>query len=369
MRYQLRRLGRDGALRSAAMLRERLQRSDPDIERARGVLARLALPARWRCLGPSDPMHPPEGDLEAWSSFGYHDALRGWPPRVGAQTLAPWSLAYAEAYSLAAALLLGLITMSKHPNLATALVAAAKAMPTLARDGKNVHGGYTYATADAVAETIRSALAEQGLVATLIGSKVLPPCMPMPEGSIGRQWYVGDVEIRWLLLHESGERLEGCASGAVVVAGQRPHDKAIGAAITYAWGQALRGMVCADREGEHSVDGRHDDGGEAPRARGRKAERKGGTERKGGGLDGLRRAVDERVHDLAQLRGVEPLGAWLAIVDEASLPADRFRSVGPSTLTFAELPQLNDAAKRLIEQERLIDAAVSGSAEVEGEPA
>jgi hypothetical protein len=146
------------------------------------------------------------------------------------------------------------------PALAKAIVAAQAAGESLRRDSTGDKGKYT--TADEIAFVARKVLTEHG--AAWVRLDVSLESRALAESDIGKQSYVGDVVERWAIVHEGGGVLLGSSRMPVITSMGRPHDKAVGASLTYDVGGALRGALCMDREDKNAIDRRADEGpGEA----------------------------------------------------------------------------------------------------------
>lgn len=141
------------------------------------------------------------------------------------------------------------------PELAKAIVASQKAAEVLERDGKGDKGKYT--TGDAVAAEARRVLNLHGAAWMLLDA--YPVSAGLGSADIGQQSYVGDIVQQWVIVHESGAMLEGGGRMPVVVSKGRPHDKAVGASLTYGVGVCLRGAMCFVREDKNAIDKRVDD--------------------------------------------------------------------------------------------------------------
>lgn len=148
-----------------------------------------------------------------------------------------------------------LTIMRVPPELARALVAAQKAVASVERDGSGQNGAY--ASADAIARVAREALTQHGAAWMRVGVEFAPP--GLADCDIGNQAYIGDLCERWVIVHESGSALVGSSRMPIIASKGRPHDKAVGASLTYDVGHAVRGAMCLDREDKkHAVDKRED---------------------------------------------------------------------------------------------------------------
>jgi hypothetical protein len=141
------------------------------------------------------------------------------------------------------------------PELAKAIVEAQRAADVLIRDGLGDKGKYT--TGDAIAAETRRVLNLHGAAWVLLDATLQAPSLAVSD--IGQQHYVGDIVERWAFIHESGAMLSGGGCMPVVTSRGRPHDKAVGASLTYGVGQCLRGALNLVREDKNAIDKRKDD--------------------------------------------------------------------------------------------------------------
>jgi len=143
------------------------------------------------------------------------------------------------------------------PELAAGIVAAQQAVRAVIKNGHNSQLGKSYATADDIAAAAKRALNEHGVAFVRIGVELVPPALK--QFDLGAQGYAGDAIDRWILVHESGNGIEGAQSLPVIVSKGRPHEKAVSATLTYGFGVALRGLLCMEREERgNAVDDRSD---------------------------------------------------------------------------------------------------------------
>jgi hypothetical protein len=146
-------------------------------------------------------------------------------------------------------------TETLSPELAKAIVAAQRACELLERDGVGDKGKYT--TGDAVSAEARRVLNLHGAAWLMIDVELEKPGLEVSD--IGQQAYVGDVREVWMIVHENGAALVGEGRMPVVTSRGRPHDKAVGASLTYGAGQILRGALNLVREDKNAIDKRADD--------------------------------------------------------------------------------------------------------------
>jgi hypothetical protein len=137
--------------------------------------------------------------------------------------------------------------MTDTKNLASALLAAQKALPSVGKDSKNSFHHYAYVSAEAMIGACRDALHGAGLTVRRAGWKF----DGTPEGGIVNSTFVlthgptGESvsdEIAWICVPEKG----------------RPIDKAMAGALTSSLGYYLRDLLLVPREDESEMDRRDD---------------------------------------------------------------------------------------------------------------
>jgi hypothetical protein len=137
--------------------------------------------------------------------------------------------------------------MTDTKNLASALLAAQKALPSVGKDAKNSFHHYSYVSAEAMISACRDALHGAGLTVRRAGWKF----DGSPEGGIVNSTFVlthgptGESvsdEIAWICVPEKG----------------RPIDKAMAGALTSSLGYYLRDLLLVPREDESEMDRRDD---------------------------------------------------------------------------------------------------------------
>ena len=137
--------------------------------------------------------------------------------------------------------------MNKNETLASALLAAQKALPSVGKDAKNSFHHYSYVSAEAMIGACREALHGAGLTVRRAGWKF----DGTPEGGIVNSTFVlshgptGESvsdEIAWICVPEKG----------------RPIDKAMAGALTSSLGYYLRDLLLVPREDESEMDRRDD---------------------------------------------------------------------------------------------------------------
>lgn len=137
--------------------------------------------------------------------------------------------------------------MSDTKTLASALLAAQKALPSVGKDAKNSFHHYSYVSAEAMIGACRDALHGAGLTVRRAGWKF----DGSPEGGIVNSTFVlthgptGESvsdEIAWICVPEKG----------------RPIDKAMAGALTSSLGYYLRDLLLVPREDESEMDRRDD---------------------------------------------------------------------------------------------------------------
>jgi len=137
--------------------------------------------------------------------------------------------------------------MTDPKTLASALLAAQKALPSVGKDAKNSFHHYSYVSAEAMIGACRDALHGAGLTVRRAGWKY----DGSPEGGIVNSTFVlthgptGESvsdEIAWICVPEKG----------------RPIDKAMAGALTSSLGYYLRDLLLVPREDESEMDRRDD---------------------------------------------------------------------------------------------------------------
>jgi hypothetical protein len=137
--------------------------------------------------------------------------------------------------------------MKDTQTLASALLAAQKALPSVGKDAKNSFHHYSYVSAEAMIGACRDALHGAGLTVRRAGWKF----DGTPEGGIVNSTFVlthgptGESvsdEIAWICVPEKG----------------RPIDKAMAGALTSSLGYYLRDLLLVPREDESEMDRRDD---------------------------------------------------------------------------------------------------------------
>jgi hypothetical protein len=137
--------------------------------------------------------------------------------------------------------------MKDTQTLASALLAAQKALPSVGKDAKNSFHHYSYVSAEAMIGACRDALHGANLTVRRAGWKF----DGSPEGGIVNSTFVlthgptGESvsdEIAWICVPEKG----------------RPIDKAMAGALTSSLGYYLRDLLLVPREDESEMDRRDD---------------------------------------------------------------------------------------------------------------
>ena len=137
--------------------------------------------------------------------------------------------------------------MTDTKTLASALLAAQKALPSVGKDAKNSFHHYSYVSAEAMIGACREALHGASLTVRRAGWKF----DGTPEGGIVNSTFVlshgptGESvsdEIAWICVPEKG----------------RPIDKAMAGALTSSLGYYLRDLLLVPREDESEMDRRDD---------------------------------------------------------------------------------------------------------------
>jgi hypothetical protein len=170
--------------------------------------------------------------------------------------------------------------MPSNPALYAALATAQASAYGVEKDKTNSYHQYPYASAEAVILEGRKALACADLAFLTVERKFVPTSglsatASAEDDSAGRpgkgkppKTPIGRVEMRYLLVHKSGESLEILSSTYVIPESGRPADKAEAAAVTSDLSYTLRGLLLLPRGlGEPPIDGRDDRDDDDPRDR------------------------------------------------------------------------------------------------------
>ncbi len=165
-----------------------------------------------------------------------------WADGIGAQPIADMS---------------GLATVP--PVMAAALVACQAAGITVVNDGWNSHQKYKYATAAAIVDAARGALAIGKLALLRIETRLVP--ITQKFGNFEGQQPYGTVVAKYRLIHESGVSVEIVGSLDCYPRKSSPTDKAKAAALTMI-DKYVRTGVCglSWRDPSEDVDQRPDHG-------------------------------------------------------------------------------------------------------------
>ena len=139
--------------------------------------------------------------------------------------------------------------MTQKQNLASALLAAQQALPSVGKDSQFKGGtyGYSYTSSETMIAACRTVLHGAGLVLRRAGWTF----EGTPDGGI--------VKSQFVLTHPaSGESITDEVAWVAVPRGQQPIDKAMAGALTASLGYALRDLLLVPREDENEMD-RQDD--------------------------------------------------------------------------------------------------------------
>ena len=138
--------------------------------------------------------------------------------------------------------------MSKtESNLASALLAAQRALPSVGKDAKNSFHHYAYTSAEGMISACREALHGAGLTLRRAGWKF----DGTPDGGL--------LTSQFILSHgASGEQATDETMWIVVPEKGRPLDKALAGALTSSLGYYLRDLLLVPREDETEMDRRDD---------------------------------------------------------------------------------------------------------------
>lgn len=146
--------------------------------------------------------------------------------------------------------------MTDTKNLASALLAAQKALPSVGKDSQFKGGtyGYAYTSSETMIAACREVLHGAGLTLRRAGWKF----DGTPEGG-------GLVTSQFILTHAgTGESVTDEVAWVAVPRGQQPIDKAMAGALTASMGYYLRDLLLVPREDENEMD-RQDDSKYQPR--------------------------------------------------------------------------------------------------------
>jgi len=226
------------------------------------------------------------------------------------------------------------------------LVAAQRVGKTVAKDGKNAHHGYKYATSEDVIEEARSALGA-GELALFAEASSLREIIPASgEGSAYEPpLYV--VDSVYVLAHASGGTHRITSSTFVMPEKGRPFDKALAAAKTYDLAYTLRSLLLLPR-GEADHPDQRDDRAWSPA--------KSAPARSAIMAAAGRLATPPARDVLAEARQVEPVRTTTK-ADQPRIAGEEFRArVEAARSRLAELIRGD--------QEELVDARARASAKL-----
>lgn len=140
--------------------------------------------------------------------------------------------------------------MTKQNGLASALLAAQQALPSVGKDSqfKSQSYGYAYTSSETMIAACREVLHAAGLTLRRAGWKF----EGTPEGG-------GLVTSQMILTHAAtGESVADEVAWVAVPRGQQPIDKAVAGALTASLGYYLRDLLLVPREDENEMDKRDD---------------------------------------------------------------------------------------------------------------
>lgn len=141
----------------------------------------------------------------------------------------------------------------EYVKLAAALVAAQSKARAVGLDGKNQHQGYRYATAEAIIDECRAALASAGLALLASGWGLRLEANDVPC-----------IVVDYLLVHESGESMAMTTCMPAIEGKGRPIDKAACAALTTGLAYTLRALLLLPRDDDAAAIDARDDRGYEP---------------------------------------------------------------------------------------------------------
>jgi hypothetical protein len=137
--------------------------------------------------------------------------------------------------------------MTQTKSLASALLAAQQALPSVGKDSKNSFHHYNYTSSEAMIGACRAVLHGAGLVLRRAGWKF----EGTPEG--------GMVTSQFILTHsDSGEAVTDEVAWLAIPEKGRPVDKALASALTASLNYFLRDLLMVPREEESEMDKRDD---------------------------------------------------------------------------------------------------------------
>lgn len=141
--------------------------------------------------------------------------------------------------------------------LMRAILTAQKAVATVAKDSRNEHHGYRYASAEDVLQAAREALDGNGVTVIQSGWRLTPGVESTEDGKTScSPQLVAD----YIISHaDSGESLELTTVVPVIVSRGRPLDKALFGALTESLAYFLRGLLLIPRGGEDDTPSARND--------------------------------------------------------------------------------------------------------------
>ena len=140
--------------------------------------------------------------------------------------------------------------MTQKTSLASALLAAQQALPSVGKDSqfKSQSYGYAYTSSETMIAACREVLHAAGLTLRRAGWRF----EGTPEGG-------GLVTSQMILTHAAtGESVADEVAWVAVPRGQQPIDKAVAGALTASLGYYLRDLLLVPREDENEMDKRDD---------------------------------------------------------------------------------------------------------------
>lgn len=147
----------------------------------------------------------------------------------------------------------------KQSALYAALARAVAKAQAVAKGSENSFHRYKYASAEALIEEARGALAAEGISVMPISSALSPHA--------GESGHFANVVVTYRVAHKDGGSVDCNASTPAIREKGRPEDKAVATALTYSLGYFLRTLLMLPRvDAEHDVDQRDDRqyGGQRP---------------------------------------------------------------------------------------------------------
>lgn len=163
-------------------------------------------------------------------------------------------------------------------KLFAALVQAQKNAKAVAKDSKNDHHKYNYASAESLIEEGRTSLSLAGLALLVTNVELVPgggvDVEDKDTGEVRRRMGAPTIQCTYVLAHESGESITYRREWLVIEQKGRPLDKAQGGALTTSLGYAIRDVLMLPRDDEYADMDRRDDRDHKPANDSKREERR-----------------------------------------------------------------------------------------------